>query len=88
MPVLCIVSYPRDGYAGGIQRQCVEVTGVVRTKPGWRRRSAPAIVWYNQGLIVPLTDLQQVLILGDVPPPGYAVLTFSPILTLNDFVFC
>jgi hypothetical protein len=32
--------------------------------------------------------LQQVLILGDVAPPGYAVLTFSPILTLNDFVFC
>jgi uncharacterized protein (TIGR03437 family) len=58
---------------------------------GWGAAVDPTIpsvvqTWDNQGLIVPLTDLQQVLILGDVPPPGYAVLTLAPVLTLHDFV--
>ncbi len=38
----------------------------------------------NQGPIVPLPDLQKVLILGDIPPPGSAVLSLGPVLTLND----
>jgi hypothetical protein len=32
----------------------------------------------NEGLIVPLPDLQKVLFLGGMPPPGYAVLTLPP----------
>lgn len=38
----------------------------------------------NVGLMVPFLDVEKVLILGDVPPPGYSVLSLSPVLSLHD----
>ena len=45
--------------------------------------TVPEIVrtYDNEGLIAPPPVSQTVLILGDVPPPGYAVLQLGPVLT-------
>jgi uncharacterized protein (TIGR03437 family) len=38
----------------------------------------------SSGLIVPLPDLQQILILGGTSPPGYSLPTLPPVLSLHD----
>ncbi|HVW86295.1 MAG TPA: hypothetical protein VHB50_16520, partial [Bryobacteraceae bacterium] len=45
----------------------------------------PAVVatFDNQGLILPLTDVGLALILGGAPPPGHAIVTGPPQLSLN-----
>jgi uncharacterized protein (TIGR03437 family) len=40
--------------------------------------------WDNQGLIVPLPNLQKVLILGGIPPPDFGQFSPLTVLTLHD----
>jgi len=49
--------------------------------------SLPLVVktYDSAGLILPLLDLQKLLILGDVPPPSYPVLSLGPVLSLHDY---
>lgn len=56
---------------------------------GWGSVVDPAIpaviaTYDNQGLILPFPDLGKVAILGGVPPPGDAIESAPPTLTLND----
>jgi hypothetical protein len=48
--------------------------------------TVPSVIatYDNQGLILPLPDLQKTLILGTVPPPGYTILSLVPSLTLHN----
>lgn len=50
--------------------------------------AGPSLVntWDNEGLILPFPDLQEVLILGGIPSPGYSVFSFNPVLSLHDMV--
>ena len=38
----------------------------------------------SAGPIVPLPDLQEVLILGEIPAPGFSLLQFGPVLSLHN----
>ena len=77
-----------DGLLGG-DGDSVYAEGLIYD--GWGAAVDPSIpsvvmTWDNLGLIVPLLDLQKVLILGGDPPPGYSTISTEPVLSLSDAV--